>query len=250
MNLSAKLLMNAAYGRFGMDDDFTFTYIMSKKDYSNFEKLDGATDSIIDVVEIGDNYLVQYKNPQAELDTLLDNGSENHNVNIAIASAITAYARIHMSQFKNNPNLPNLYYSDTDSAYFDGPLPDSFISNTELGKMKLEGIYDKAIFLAPKVYGLKNQNEEIIKIKGLSKESIVKNNITIELLEELLEKDSNLEFEQEKWYKNLDVANIIIKDQLYTLKATNNKRELIYNNSDILTETYPYIINNDKTIKK
>jgi hypothetical protein len=30
---------------------------------------------------------------------------ETHNVSIGIASAITAYARIHMSQFKNNPNF-------------------------------------------------------------------------------------------------------------------------------------------------
>jgi DNA polymerase elongation subunit (family B) len=63
-----------------------------------------------------------------------------------------------MSQFKNCPNLPNLYYTDTDSLYFDGPIPETFISSTELGKLKLEGIYDKAIFLAPKVYALKNQS--------------------------------------------------------------------------------------------
>jgi len=130
MNLSAKLLMNAAYGRFGMDDDFTFTYIMSKKDYINFEKQDGAIDSIINVIEIGNNYLIQVKNPQVKLKTVLDNGSENHNVNIGIASAITAYARIHMSQFKNNKY--NLYYSDTDSIYLDGPLPKNFISDREI----------------------------------------------------------------------------------------------------------------------
>jgi len=52
--------------------------------------------------------------------------------------------------------------------------------------------------LAPKIYGLKNNLEEIIKIKGLNKESICKNNISLELLVELLEKDSLLEFEQDK----------------------------------------------------
>jgi hypothetical protein len=78
---------------------------------------------------------------------------ETHNVNVAIASAITAYARIHMSQFKNNPNF-NLYYSDTDSIYIDKPLPPEFISSTELGKLKLENVLNDAIFLAPKVYYL------------------------------------------------------------------------------------------------
>ena len=50
-----------------------------------------------------------------------------------------------MSQFKNNPLLPRLYYSDTDSAYFEGPLPDSFISTAELGNLKLESFYDDSL---------------------------------------------------------------------------------------------------------
>ena len=53
MNLTAKLLLNSLYGRFGMDDLFTFTEIMSKKDYINFEKQDGAREAIIDLVEFG-----------------------------------------------------------------------------------------------------------------------------------------------------------------------------------------------------
>jgi hypothetical protein len=58
---------------------------------------------------------------------------ETHNVSIGIASAITAYARIHMSQFKNNPDY-NLYYTDTDSVYIDKPLADNLIDNKVLGK--------------------------------------------------------------------------------------------------------------------
>ena len=54
--------------------------------------------------------LVKHRAKSKDVNTLLDNASETHN--IAIASAITAYARIHMSQFKNNSNLPNLYYTD------------------------------------------------------------------------------------------------------------------------------------------
>ena len=241
MNLSAKLLMNAAYGRFGMDDDFTFTHIMSKKDYINFEKQDGATDSIIDVVEIGDNYLVQIKNPKVKLKTDLDNGSENHNVNIAIASAVSAYARVHMSQFKNNKY--KLYYSDTDSIFIDRPLDDSVISNTELGKMKLEGIYEKAIFLAPKVYILQLENNNFeIKIKGVTKKAIIDNNINLSLFESLLHKDYLSEIKQDKWYRSLTNSNITIKDQIYTLKVTENKRELVYNYNNKLIDTKSFIL--------
>ena len=50
-----------------------------------------------------------------------------------------------MTSFKNNPRslkraseraselLPNLYYTDTDSAYLDGPLPDSLVDPIILG---------------------------------------------------------------------------------------------------------------------
>ncbi len=50
-----------------------------------------------------------------------------------------------MSQFKNNPDF-NLYYSDTDSAYIDKPLPDHLVHSKDLGKMKLENTLAKAIF--------------------------------------------------------------------------------------------------------
>jgi DNA polymerase elongation subunit (family B) len=191
----------------------------------------GYKDGIKDIVDLGDNFLLQYNDTKEEFNTLLDNGRETHNINIAIAAAVTAYARIYMSQFKNNNLLPRLYYSDTDSLYFDGPLPDSFISQTDLGKLKLEGIYDSAVFLAPKVYALKNNQEEIIKIKGLSKESIINNNITLGYLEQLLIKDSPscgaIQISQNKWFRHLDQGTINILEQIYTLKATGNKRELV-----------------------
>lgn len=228
MNLIAKLFLNSLYGRFGMDDSFTYTQIISKKDYINFEKQEGAVESIQELIELGDNYLLQIKNPKVELETRLDNGSETHNVNIAIAAAVTAYARIHMSQFKNNPDLPNLYYTDTDSLYFDGPLPEEFVSATKLGGLKLEGIFDEALFLASKFYALKNQDVEIVKIKGVTSKAIKSNSVGLEMFKGLLFKDFGVEIRQNKWFKSLINADITIKDQIYTLKVTNNKRDLIY----------------------
>jgi spore cortex formation protein SpoVR/YcgB (stage V sporulation) len=100
---------------------------------------------------LGEKILVQHRSELQDQKTMLYGYLETHNVNIAIAAAITAYARMHMSQFKNNPNF-KLYYTDTDSAYIDRALPDYMVSNTELGKLKLENICNKAIFLAPKFY--------------------------------------------------------------------------------------------------
>jgi spore cortex formation protein SpoVR/YcgB (stage V sporulation) len=58
-------------------------------------------------------------------------------------AAITAYARIHKSKFKNN-NQFTLFYTDTDSIAIDQKL-DRILVGTDLGKMKLEYIFDKAV---------------------------------------------------------------------------------------------------------
>jgi DNA polymerase elongation subunit (family B) len=189
LNYIVKLLLNSLYGRFGMDDSFPdITIFNNLKSLNKFLK-EHSEDDILDIIELGDKFLVQYRLIEKDRQTMLYGNLETHNVNIAIASAITAYARIHMSQFKNNPNF-NLYYSDTDSIYIDKPLPDYFISDTILGKMKLENILTKAIFLAPKVYYLETENGKIIyKVKGLSHDiELTKNDF-----EQLLYKQSSLQ---------------------------------------------------------
>ena len=68
----------------------------------------------------------------------------------------------------NNSNY-NLYYSDTDSIYIDRPLPDTMISKTILGKMKLECTLIDAIFLSPKMYYLETiEGKNIYKIYNFS----------------------------------------------------------------------------------
>jgi hypothetical protein len=239
MNHISKIIMNSLYGRFGMTDTFSEIEIIDNKEL----KLEDFKGEIEEIIDFDNHKLLKLKNSRS-LSNDLNDSTEAHNVNIAIASAVTAYARIHMSQFKNNPSLPNLYYTDTDSCYFDGPLDPSFISSTQLGKLKLEGIYDQALFLAPKVYSLKNESEEVIKIKGLTKDAIKNNKITIDTLELLLSKDHKLAFTQTKWFKNISESSIQLLDQVYTLQATENKRELIYNKERFLIDTKPILINN------
>jgi hypothetical protein len=236
MNYIAKIIMNSLYGRFGMTDTFADIVIIDNKNL----KLEDFKGEIEEIIDFDKHKLLKLKK-NTSLSSDLNDSSFANNVNIAIASAVTAYARIHMSQFKNNPVLPNLYYSDTDSVYFDGPLPDHFINSTELGKLKLEGIYDQAIFLAPKVYALKNQESEIIKIKGLKTKTISE---YIDLLYQLLIKGSKSSFNQEKWFKHLNKGTINILDQTYTLKITDNKRKLIFNSENVLIDTLPFILNN------
>src|SRR5229473_683776 len=98
-----------------------------------------------------------------------------------------------MSQFKNNAKI-NLYYTDTDSIYTDSDIEDFLIDNKILGKLKLENVCTKAIFLAPKLYCLLTE--------------------------------------------------------LYSIKITNNKRELIYNKNHKLISTKSYKIDSSKEINK
>jgi hypothetical protein len=250
LNLIAKLIMNSLYGRMGMDDSFSNFVIIDKKDYEKWEQRN--IDSIIDITSLDGKYLVEVKPEYQDLNTMLDHKSETHNINIAIASAITAYARIHMSQtikfLIDNGYI--LYYKDTDSLFINKPLPDNMVSKTELGKLKLEYICKKGIFLAPKVYCLLTIDDKIIcKIKGLSNKQI-NLSTAFEDFESLLKKDSKLEKSHEKWFKDLDKGLITVKQQLYTLKVTSNKRDLIYDKDGVFIDTKPYFIDNNKSLKQ
>jgi hypothetical protein len=118
MNLIAKLLMNSLYGKFGMKMEMTRIDIydcstQGGKDHFK-EIINQFGESIQDYVKIDDNFLI-IRN--CSMDVKYDEESDMYHgqdVNIAIASAITAGARVHMSLFKNNSYF-NLYYSDTDS---------------------------------------------------------------------------------------------------------------------------------------
>jgi hypothetical protein len=102
----------------------------------------------------------------------------------------------------------------------------------------LEHRIEKGVFLAPKVYGFKNEKgDTIIKVKGLKQESV--ETLTIDDLSLLLNKDTSREFIQEKWNKKLFEGEISTEDVIYTLKVNNNKRRGIYINNK-LCKTVPY----------
>ena len=243
MNLIAKLLMNSLYGKFGMKPESTLIEMYDTSSETSVELLNDMIDLygsfIKDFIKV-DNYLLTIRDSVPSY-TYNENDNMYHglDVNIAIASAITAGARMWMSHLKNNPEF-NLYYSDTDSIVIDKPLP-SFMVGNLLGQFKLEHVINKAVFLAPKVYAfITEDNKEVIKIKGLKKETLI--NVHIQDLESLLIKDSTTEFTQEKWNKKLIEGGISINDTAYTLKVTSNKREAIYIDN-IFENTKPYLYN-------
>jgi DNA polymerase type B, organellar and viral len=229
LNYIAKILLNSLYGRFGMDDNFTEVNIIHKDFYSDFENR--FFENILQTQDLGDYKLVTYKTFEE-----IEDEESTHNVSIGIASAITGYSRIHMSQFKNNPEI-NLYYTDTDSVYTDSNIDENLIDAKILGKLKLENICKDALFLAPKMYCLLTEDNELIyKVKGLKHEV----ELTMKDFDQLLYKDVFIKKSQTKWMRDLSLGKIKLLESVYTLKVTDNKRELIYNKYSYYNNTYKF----------
>jgi hypothetical protein len=156
MNLIAKLLMNSLYGKFGMKLENTVSEIYNlNTDTGKLAlktMLDTSGSSVLDFIEFDNNNYLFLKDTTSNLSSEDEDLYHGPDVNIAIASTISAGARVFMSQFKNNPKF-RLYYSDTDSIVVDTELDPSFIGTT-LGQLKLEHVIERAVFVAPKVYGL------------------------------------------------------------------------------------------------
>ena len=109
--------------------------ITTKKDMEN--KLKTELPYLQERVDFGDISMCSFTN-------------KSHNSsNVAIASFVTAYARIHMSQFFNQKGL-SVYYTDTDSIFTDKPLPDHLIDSKKIGFMKLEAVFEYFISLLNK----------------------------------------------------------------------------------------------------
>jgi len=112
-----------------------------------------------------------------------------------------------------------------------------------LGQLKLEYNIIKGVFLAPKVYSIITELGKVVtKVKGLKDP-----NIPFDLFESLLYKNSSTLIKNEKWFRSLTSADIKVKNQVYELSATENKRRFIYKNNRMV-DTVPFVINSSKEI--
>jgi DNA polymerase type B, organellar and viral len=240
----SKLLLNSLYGRLGMSP-YVENHIVIESEKSN-ELLLNEDYTVTNVVDLQNGKeLISYFNKKDI--KAIDDGSKSKNISIVIAAAVTAYARIKMSEIKMDNNI-KIYYSDTDSFVVDKLLNNNLVSE-KLGDFKLENIFTRAAFLAPKVYGglLKDQFDkqgnpiEKVKIKGLKK------TIKFEEFVTLLKKDSSLKKPQEKFYRDLANGRILVDNSDYTLIVTGNKRKIIYENG-VFTKTKPLNFLYDKIV--
>jgi hypothetical protein len=134
------MYLNQLYGYFGRKQDLIETINIFNKDlilYASYR-------IIKSIIKINDDIstLLLHCNINQDLINELNskfelNLTSNFNyikTNVAIAAAVTAYARIHMIPFKI---LPSTVYTDIDSIFTTTKLPDNLLGN-ELGLMKDE----------------------------------------------------------------------------------------------------------------
>jgi len=142
--INAKLQMNSLYGKFGQRREKE-QIVMFPKDTIGLEPLDFFGDT---------PFYVEKKVSKAK------------HILPAIAAFVTCYSRITLYEYfeKAQKKGGEIYYCDTDSLVTNVKLP----TGKKLGQIKdeiPEGITE-AIFLSPKMYGIKTKSGEFIKCKG------------------------------------------------------------------------------------
>ena len=135
VKLGAKLLLNSAYGKLAQ----------------RIERQEC-------VYELTEDGYVHLKKGEVQDD-------ENGLLSVVVGSRITALSRVSLTTYidkicKGNPKK-YFCYCDTDSVHALLPFDDT--DDKELGKMKFEGKYDYAIYLAPKSYLLGKKDNDSIK---------------------------------------------------------------------------------------
>lgn len=172
-----KLMLNSLYGKFGMKSHHPVIKIVNEEtanklrdmyEMEHCEKIEGSERYIISV----DTSKIL---PYIELN---DENVENYEVkkgwkvqqtmqSIPIAAAITSYSRMYMNKIIGDKEY-NVYYTDTDSVVVDKPLTRRRVSSKMLGKFKLEHKIKEGLFILPKVYYIRELNNELVKFKGIS----------------------------------------------------------------------------------
>lgn len=205
-DILAKLLMNSLYGRFGMN--------LEKENIEFVPRLGNKDMEII--IKSGKESFGLFKKP-----TVLK--SFTH---VAIASFVTAYARIHMHKLMY-PIQDHIYYTDTDSIFTTKKMKDG----KELGQLKLENTYDSAVFLLPKTY-IANGVKKKIAMKGFDKRKIQE--FTFEDFKHALEGDmKRLRIKVDSKFATFKSAMrkgeflVMLKESSKQLRSRYDKREII-----------------------
>jgi hypothetical protein len=225
----AKLHLNTLYGMFGRKLDQLKTVPVNNEQEMRDVMFKYPIKSIINVSDELKLFVV-YQNLDFEIINTL-NIDLNINIlsnipkvvksNVAIASAITAYARIGMMKYKTLPGI-NIYYTDTDSIFIDKELPANMVGK-ELGLMKDEldgGVIKEAYFFGIKKYGYIDNNNSVKSIFS----GIPRNGISWEDILKLKNNETVVKQVPDQFFKSLNKLEISIKSKNVNLTFDNDKQ--------------------------
>jgi hypothetical protein len=181
----AKLLLNSLYGKFGQN---AFEWIdLNLENLRLWYRLNGldfpkeySESNCIPSIQYGErdwypkdsNTPIRLKwiGPVVQMRMPL---GEHYESSPIVAAYVTSYGRSYMRYLRNLAGIGNVYYIDTDSLFVNvngrNRLQRSgMLSDTKLGFLKQEGIYNKMEFNGPKDYVTPKE----VKLKGIRKDAI------------------------------------------------------------------------------
>lgn len=139
MHEIAKLMLNSLYGKFGSN--------VWKK--SKIPRLD-------------DDGIVRFD---------FSDPVEGAHYYLPLAVAITSYGHKIIDDAIHAVGYENFIYTDTDSIHTTAHLPDDMVSQTDLGKFKIEAYEQEGKYIRPKTYITKTDGEWSITCAGLPQEA-------------------------------------------------------------------------------
>src|SRR5271155_3806077 len=224
----AKMHLNQLYGIFGRKHDLLETINIYKEDFDKFV----GSRVIKSIIPINDKIiaLLMHKNISDDLidklnfdlEMKLSNYQYLVNANVALASAVTSYARIHMIPFKVDGSC---VYSDTDSTFTTKRL-DSIYLGDDLGLMKdeLNGLMIKeAYFLGNKKYGYQYEDKNGNLITKSVFAGVKRDSLTFEEIIKLSQGETLVKEVPLRFYKSLKTLSVTIDNTHVSISRSIDK---------------------------
>jgi hypothetical protein len=226
---TAKLQLNNLYGYFGRKHIGLITENIKNIDLN---KLLG-TRIVKSITPINEIYTTVLSYSNINYDMIQKLNIDFHSIgshqsyvmsNVALASAITSYARITMIPFKIDPDT---LYTDTDSMFTTKPI-DTSLLGLELGQMKdeLKGqVINEGYFLGPKQYGYYIIDKET----GLKQDfsvfsGVPRNSLSFDEVKSIFNGQIVTKNISNRFFKSFINLNVTIKDTIINIKNTNQKK--------------------------
>lgn len=245
-----KLLLNGLYGRFGMKHENTEYIISSPEEVTQYYKYY----TVHTEIALKNASLLKLSKEPPLISAHIKDFLKQKEINAPkvpsfnredrspahVSAAIAAYSRIILDTYIRIIGEENVAYVDTDSIISKKSLPEEHIDPNELGKWKLEGMFNLFYCFGPKAYtleSLRGPKYTVDRCKGISKDELKK------AIKALKEKATYTSIETTNFKKDLKSMKIFTNVELKkTITAyTTKKRKFVDND----VRTYPLNAPND-----